>query len=107
MAEGAEGAYLAGLKLLAQRELSELQLRDRLVRRRFDPEAVDAAVERLRRERVVDDRRAALACVRAQVNVRHRGRLRVLHELRGIGIDRDTARRAVDEVFGELDEDRL
>ncbi|MGH9347404.1 MAG: RecX family transcriptional regulator, partial [Vicinamibacterales bacterium] len=48
-------AYLSGLEMLARRELSEAQLRARLARRRLDPDDVDAAVSRLRRERALDD----------------------------------------------------
>ena len=57
MSDGGERAYVAGLTLLARRELAEAQLRTRLARRKFDEEDIDAAVARLRRERAVDDRR--------------------------------------------------
>ena len=59
-----DGAYVAALKMLARRELSESQVRGRLTRRQFDPDEIDAAVARLRRERALDDQRTALACAR-------------------------------------------
>ena len=100
-------AYVAGLRLLARRELSEAQVRDRLTRRRFEPGAVEDAVSRLRGESAIDDRRTALACARNEAHIKRHGRLRALRQLEAIGIERSTARAAVAEVFGELDEDAL
>ena len=100
-------AYVAGLRLLARRELSEAQVRDRLTRRRFETDDIDEAVSRLRRECAIDDRRTALACARNEAHVKRHGRLRALRQLDAIGIERSTARAAVAEVFGELDEDAL
>jgi len=93
--------------MLARRELSEAQLRLRLTRRQFEPEEVDAAVARLRREGAVDDRRTALACARTEAHVKRRGRLRVLRQIEALGIARDVAKAAVADVFAELDEDLL
>jgi regulatory protein len=100
-------AYISGLKMLARRELSEAQVRARLARRQFDPDAVDAAIARLQRERALDDRRTALACARTEAHVKRHGRLRALRQVETLGIARDVAREAVAEVFGDLDEDLL
>jgi regulatory protein len=100
-------AYVAGLKMLARRELSERQVRARLARREFDPDHIDAAVERLRQDRALDDRRVALACARTEAGVRRRGRARVLRHVEALGIARDVARAAVNEVFAEIDESAL
>jgi regulatory protein len=99
-------AYLTGLKWLAQRELSEAQVRTRLARRAFAPDAIDEAIARLRHEHSIDDRRTAVACARAEANKR-RGRLRVLQRLAALGIPRAVAGAAVTEVFGGLNEDDL
>jgi len=107
MDDEAQRAYLDGLKLLARRELSEAQLRARLTRRNFGRHQVDAAIAALRRERALDDRRAALACARTQTGLRRRGRVRVLREIEAMGIARDVARAAVAEVFAGLDEAAL
>ena len=105
--ESAAPAYVAGLKLLARRELSEAQLRARLGRRQFDSDDIDRAVRRLRGERALDDRRVALACARTEVRLRQRGRARVIRQIEALGIARDVARAAVQEVFAELDESAL
>lgn len=101
-------AYLAGLKLLAVRELAESQVRDRLRRRGFTSEDIDQAIWRLRQERALDDRRAAGAYARTETHVRGRGRLRVLRRLQSIGIAPELAREAVADAFRGLDEtDRI
>jgi regulatory protein len=104
---GADRAYAAGLNLLARRELAEAQVRTRLARQQFDDADIDAAVERLRDERALDDRRTALACARTQVRTRHRGRARVVRQIEALGIAREIARDAVGEVFADVDEDAL
>jgi regulatory protein len=103
----ARRAYTDALKLLARRELSEAQLRDRLARRKHDPDAVDVALERLREERAVDDVRVAEAIARSQTALKRRGKLRVRLEIERAGIAAATARRVVDEVFADLDADAL
>ena len=107
MADGADRAYVAGLTLLARRELAEAQLRTRLARKKFEQEDIDEALQRLRRERALDDRRTALACARTEVRIKHRGRARVVRQVEALGIARDIARDAVAEVFAELDEHAL
>ena len=91
--------------MLARRELSEAQLRTRLTRKEFSPDAIDEAVTRLRRDGAVNDQRTALACARTEALVKRRGRLRVLRQVESLGIDRSVARAAVAEVFADVDED--
>lgn len=100
-------AYLDGLRMLARRELSEAQIRQRLKRREHDPDAIDAAVARLREERAIDDVRVAAAIARTQTSIKRRGRRRVRRQIEQAGVLPAVARQAVDEVFGALDEAAL
>ena len=100
-------AYLDGLKLLARRELSEAQVRQRLARKEHDPGEIDRAIDRLREERAIDDARVAEANARTETAVRRRGKLRVRLQIQRAGIDKDTAKRAVDGVFEAIDDDAL
>jgi regulatory protein len=93
--------YAYGLAALGRRELTERQLRMRLVRRGCAAEAIDAAIARLIHERVLDDRRAARAFARTEANIKHRGPLRIRRSLETMGVDRDTAREATHEGFEE------
>jgi regulatory protein len=100
-------AYLTGLRLLARRELTSAQLRERLLRRQIDPDEVDTALERLRAEGALDDRRAARAYASTAVRIKGRGRLRVARELGALGLEDDVVRAALDDAFGETDEEAL
>ena len=97
-------AYLTALTLLGSRELSELQLRQRLARRKHATTDIDAAVARLKEDGTLSDRRVAVAAARLESSVRHRGRARVLQKIRQLGIDGSTAEAAVSDVFAEIDE---
>jgi regulatory protein len=101
------GAYVDGLKMLARRELSEKQVRERLARKGHEREAIDDAIMRLREERALDDTRVAEAIARTETSIRRRGKLRVQMQIQRAGIDKAVAKRAVDEVFGAIDDDAL
>jgi regulatory protein len=100
-------AYTTALTMLAAREMSAAQLRQRLARRRFQPTDIDEVIHRLSSDRSLDDGRVARAAARLEATVRHRGRLRVLQRVRQMGIDEETAQAAVNDVFRELDESVL
>ena len=93
--------------MLARRELSEQQVRQRLARKGYEPDAIDDAVMRLRNERALDDARVAEAIARTETSVRRRGRIRVQLQIQKAGIDKSTAKRAIDDVFGSIDDDAL
>jgi regulatory protein len=99
--------YLAALTMLARRELSEAQIRQRLTKRGDTRNAIDEAVARLKAERAIDDERVAGAIARSETSLRKRGRRRVQQQIEAAGIDRSIAARAVDETFQELDADAL
>jgi regulatory protein len=96
-------AYIDALKMLARRELSETQVRQRLVRRGHDSDDIDAAVVKLKEERAIDDARVAEAIARTETAVKRRGKMRVRRQIESAGISIANARFAVDEVFGEID----
>jgi regulatory protein len=100
-------AYVDGLKMLARRELSEQQVRQRLTRKQHDPDEIDAAIARLRQERALDDARVAEAIARTETAIKKRGKLRVRMQIERAGIPKDIARRAIDGVFDTIDGDSL
>ena len=100
-------AYVAALKLLARRELSEAQVRQRLARKGFEGDAVDEAIVKLKAERAIDDARVAEAIARTETAVKRRGKLRVRRRIESAGISSAEARRAVNEAFGDIDADAL
>ena len=100
-------AYTDGVRMLARRELSVAQLRERLRDREHASEDVEAAIARLVESGQLDDRRVASAYARTAANVKGRGRVRVQQELHAMGIARDVAADAIAQVFGDLDERAL
>ncbi|OFV90153.1 MAG: hypothetical protein A3G76_05470 [Acidobacteria bacterium RIFCSPLOWO2_12_FULL_65_11] len=100
-------AYLHALRMLARRELSEAQVRQRLARKKHDLGAIDAAVARLRDERAIDDERVAEAIAHTEVSVKRRGKLRIRRQIEQAGITPATARRAIDAVFEAVDDEAL
>jgi regulatory protein len=92
--------------MLARRELSQAQVRDRLTRRGHEAGSVDDAIARLTAERAIDDGRLAEAIARAEVHRRH-GRRKVLQRMEHAGLERSLARQAVARVFAAVDEKAL
>ena len=93
--------------MLGRRELSEAQVRQRLAKRGHDEDSIDAAVMRLKSDRSLDDARVAGAIARSEISLRKRGKLRVRRRIEAAGIAAETAQRAVDETFQEIDGDAL
>jgi regulatory protein len=100
-------AYTDALKLLARRELSEQQLRERLFDREHPPDEIDRVVTHLLESKTLDDARVARAYARTAAAVKGRGRLRVMRELGAMGISRETVSEALAEVFADVDERAL
>jgi regulatory protein len=96
-----------GLKLVAGRELSEAQVRQRLTRKEHAPAAIDEAIARLKAERAIDDVRVAEAIARTETSSKRRGKLRVRMQIERAGISPAVARKVVDDIFAEVDADGL
>ncbi|MCM3880471.1 MAG: RecX family transcriptional regulator [Vicinamibacterales bacterium] len=102
-----KAAYFRALRWLTGRELSEAQVRERLEDRGYTRAAASHAIQRLKDERAIDDRRAATAVARTEAKIRRRGPRRVLSKLMAMRIDRELAQEVVRELFGEADEEEL
>ena len=100
-------AYLAGLTMLARRELSTAKLREKLQQKGFSPSEVEAGVARLEATGALDDRRTAAALATRSAHVKLHGKFRAVRELQSHGIGRDLARQVVDEVYADVDEPTL
>jgi regulatory protein len=100
-------AYLDALHMLARRELSVRQLRERLVERDHDRDDIERAIDRLLEQGSLDDARVAAAYVATALKVKGRGRLRIQRELQEMGIDKAVAAEALASAFGGTDERAL
>jgi regulatory protein len=103
----ARRAHAASLRLLARRELSTVQVRQRLDRRGFAPSAIDQAIDRLRATGAIDDARTARAIARTQLVVRRRGPHRVRRELEAAGIEQDLIDATLRDELEQFDLQKL
>jgi len=94
--------HAVALRALARRALSRREMAQRLARRGFGAGAVRAEVTRLEGAGLLDDGELARAVTRTQL-ADGRGRRTAAAVLRRRGVDRETARQAL-EAIGEGDE---
>jgi SOS response regulatory protein OraA/RecX len=92
--------HTEAVRALARRELTSLQLRERLVAAGGRAADIDAVLARLAADGAVDDRRAARIHAQTAFRVRKRTRARILQELERFGITAAVALEVVDEVCG-------
>lgn len=91
----------AALRLLAYRPRSEHELRTRLLRRGLPPDVIAAAIEKLREYGYVDDAAFARSWVESRNGGSPRGQYLLRRELRGKGVDVETATEAIEGVSEE------
>ena len=97
-----ERCYIAAMRILNFRFNGEQELRRKLRAKRFERDVIDATVDRLRREKWLDDERFAASFVRARMQKRI-GRARIRRELIASGVDDGVADQALRE---NVDSDR-
>jgi regulatory protein len=90
------------LNFLAYRARSEQEVRDRLKRGAFSPEAIDATIVRLNDWRYLDDADFARRWVESRARGKPRGQRLLQQELRQKGIDAETSKQVIAEA--DLDE---
>jgi regulatory protein len=96
VSDAPDPCYVAALRILNYRFNSEAELRRKLRAKKFEREAIDAAIARLHKEKWLDDERFAGAFVRTKAN-RRLGSVRILRELQAAGVSNDAATHAVAE----------
>ncbi|CAN5527543.1 RecX family transcriptional regulator [soil metagenome] len=102
--EDQAAAYNAAISLLANRNRSEQEIRDRLRRKGHQPGSIDRTVERLMDLHYLDDREFARSWVENRQTFRPRGQYALRQELRSKGVDQliideTVAQDPIDEVM--------
>ena len=94
--------FKSAQNMLAQREHSQSELRQKLAAKNFDPKEIEATLEELKRRNLQSDQRFTEAYIRMRAN-RGFGPLRIKFELRERDIEDDTIDIMVDEDSPEMD----
>ena len=94
-------AYLQLAALCAQAEHCQQEMRDKMRRWEMAPEAQERVIDRLVKERYIDDERYARAFVKDKVRYNKWGRRKVQQGLWMKRIDDDIQQRVLDEVDDE------
>ena len=95
--ETADKSFQAALRLLEARSRSVAEIRDKLRRKEFDPDAIERTLDRLAQLGLVDDAAFARRLVENRMLLTPRGKGALRDELRRKGIDRLIA----DDVLGD------
>jgi len=99
--------YTAAIEALARRAHSVYEMRVRLKRRAEDPEAVRRVLDRLKREKLLDDESYARQFARMRARIRLHGRFRITRDLRSRGLPDRLIDSALDAVALEADEAKM
>ena len=97
-------AYRRAILRLARRDHTAAELRRALVERGHEAEEVEAAIERLLRERYLDDKGYAERFARSRLANHGLGRLRIRQALRQRGVGRGEMEAGIRRATAEVDE---
>lgn len=92
------------VKLLSARPYSEKKLKEKLYARKYPTPEIRAALDRLKSERLLDDRKYAEDYVRVRMAARPRAAMRMVSDLLARGIPLTLAREVTTELMPKTDE---
>ena len=97
-------AEYAAMTYLARAEHCRVALTQKLIKKNIDRKAIEPALDYLEGVRYLDDERFAGAWLRTRSIDHAEGRIRLAAELASRGVDRNAAKKALDEFFSDHDE---
>lgn len=97
-------AEYAAMTYLARAEHCRAALTQKLIKKNIDRKAIEPALDYLEGVRYLDDERFAGAWLRTRSIDHAEGRIRLASELASRGVDRNAAKKALDEFFSDHDE---
>jgi regulatory protein len=102
-----EALFAYAVKALERRAHTEKELRAKLQRRAAATASVAETIERLKNIGYLNDERTAESHAYGRLEFQRFGERRVLNELQRRGVDFDTAKRTVEQAYGEVNESDL
>jgi regulatory protein len=100
-----DGAHAAALDLLSRRAHFRNELERKLLAKGWDANDVAAALDRLERAKLLDDRRSAIEFAQARLRRAPQGRRRLRAELERRGLDSEVIDHALAAVLPESESD--
>ncbi|QWU14100.1 regulatory protein [Paenibacillus sophorae] len=101
LADERQRAYVEGLRYLERKPRTGMEMARRLRQKEIGEAIITEVLERLRRERLIDDTQYAKQWAEQRITGHRKGRLWVRHELRGKGIDKSVIADALDGISTE------
>jgi regulatory protein len=98
-----QGCFDSAMRFLSLRLHSEAELSRKLKRQEWGDEIIERVLKDLARLGYVDDKRFAKTKALSAAKHKHHGRRRAVVELLKAGVERETARRAVEDVYDPHD----
>jgi regulatory protein len=95
--------YDAGIRILMRRAHSVSEMKKALARRCEDEKLVKSTVERLKREKLLDDARYARQFTRQRTSTRKQGQYRIARDLRARGVPDRHIETALKDAAAESD----
>lgn len=100
-------AIAAAARSLGRCEQCRFSLEQKLVKKEFDMETINAALDYLESKKYLDDARYAAFWIRNSCAFKPRGSIRLVRELCARGVSRQVALDAVKSYFETVDENEL
>ncbi|AKG35146.1 regulatory protein RecX [Paenibacillus durus] len=101
LADERQRAYVEGLRYLERKPRTGMEMARRLRQKEIGEAIIAEVLERLGRERLIDDTQYARQWAEQRITGHRKGRLWVRHELRGKGIDKSVIAEALDGISAE------
>ena len=99
-----EAAYKRGVRLLTARDRTCVELARLLANRGFTRSDIQTALNRLKEDGYLNDRRFARAWARGRLQIKPMGRHRLSRELEARGIEEQLAHEILEELYDEGEE---
>lgn len=95
------------LRLIEFRDRTEKELRDKLSEKGYDENTIEDEIEFLKNYGYINDARYAERFTADAINLKKWGKIRIRTELSRKGIARETVDNTIEDVFAEIDDDRV
>jgi regulatory protein len=96
-------AYTRALKLLSYRPRSEKEIRDRLIRKEFDPLIIDQVIDKLKEDKFLNDKEFAQWLTESRQNYKGRSKYVIRNELSEKGVDKETITKTLSNAKDDLE----